>query len=251
MPRVRRPISSTGYYHVMIRGNSRQILFESDDDRTAFLAALDRALDEPGMRLLAWCLMDNHVHLLIDDPNGMLSQAMKRVEVTYAIRYNRKADRVGHVFQDRFRSIPIESDEQLLKTAGYIHNNPVKADICPADEYPWSSYSEYVGHATHCDTSTVLEMLGGVEEFKSFVAACLDEAYDPWSGKRPTGDQLIASALELLGVDDLSSVKGLPIDQRNRALIILRDGGFSIRQAERVTGIGRGTIERVFLSAPK
>lgn len=249
MSRVPRTKSKTGYYHVMLRGNARQILFESDSDRRAFLATLDRSLEEPGLRLIAWCLMDNHVHLLVDDPEGKISHAIRRLATSYAMRYNRKADRVGHVFQDRFRSQPIDTERQLLEVVRYIHNNPEEAGICPAGEYPWSSYSEYTGHSIRCGTDSVLEMLGGAEGFRSFCSERASIAYQPSFGKKPTEQMLIESALELLGVDDLSIIKSMSVDQRNRALAKLRDGGFSIRQAERVTGIGRGAIERAFRTA--
>ena len=248
MPRLPRIESKTGFYHVMLRGNARQILFESDADRLAFLHYLDRAIDEPDYALIAWCLMDNHVHLLVYDPEGKTAVVVKRFATSYAMRFNRRADRVGHVFQGRYRCQPIDSERQLLEVVRYIHNNPVEAGVCAARDYPWSSYSEYVGDSVRCETEPVLEMLGGPTAFESFCAEKTTCAYEPVFGKRPTEEQLIEVARSLLDVDDPSMVKTLPIGERNLLLLRLRDGGFSIRQTERVTGVGRGAVERVFSS---
>ena len=130
MPRVARTKSASGIYHVVMRGVGRQLIFEDDDDRRALLEKLGKLSDEGCLTVYAWCLMSNHFHLLIKEGCEPIASAMKRLGVSYAMRFNLKTGRVGHVFQDRFSSEPVESDEYFLTVVRYIHNNPQKAGMC-------------------------------------------------------------------------------------------------------------------------
>lgn len=95
--------------------------------------------------IYAYCLMDNHIHLLIKEGEDTIQRSVKRIGVSYAYYFNKKYARIGHVFQDRFRSETIEDDKYLMSVVRYIHNNPVKAGIVEkALDYPWSSYHEYL-----------------------------------------------------------------------------------------------------------
>lgn len=102
--------SETGVYHVVVRGNGRQVLFYDDADRQAFLAMLARRTSDVGMSIWAWCLMSNHVHMLLEDQRNELSHAMQLLLTGYARYFNDKTGHVGHVFQQRFFSEPIESE---------------------------------------------------------------------------------------------------------------------------------------------
>ena len=110
MPRAPRAIAESGFYHVILRGNGKQIIFEDDADRRAFLDLLAKRAADAGIRILAWCLMENHVHLVLEDPTQTLSEMMRRLSGDYAQRFNRKSGRVGHVFEHRFKSCPIENE---------------------------------------------------------------------------------------------------------------------------------------------
>ena len=249
MPRVRRQVSESGIYHVMLRGNARQLLFESEADRKIFLGMLDAMLDKYGLGLLAWCLMDNHVHLVLEDPDGSLSVAMKSLEIRYARRFNGSADRVGHVFQDRFLSKPIETDRYLLEAVRYVHNNPREIGADPA-EYRWSSYGEYVGRATRTNTGPVLDLIGGVERFPEFCEENTDLGYMTSMLRCADEDAALRASKQLLGLDDLHVIKTLGRDERNRLLVRLHEElRLSIRMLERLTGIGRGTIAYVLRCA--
>lgn len=144
MPRVARAKSSSGYYHVMARGSGGQLLFECGEDYAVFLESLGSCADEHSVSLIAYCLMPNHVHLLVRDGDDELGEMMRSLLSGYAQSYNKRTGHVGHVFQQRFKSCPVESDEYLLQLVRYIHENPAKAGICKAEEYWWSSYHEYV-----------------------------------------------------------------------------------------------------------
>ncbi|MDR7869423.1 MAG: transposase [Tissierellaceae bacterium] len=144
MPRYPREKSESGIYHVMIRGINKMNLFLEKNDKYKFLEILSKMKCQNEYLLFAYCLMDNHVHLLVKEEIESISMSMKRICVSYSYYFNKKYNRVGHVFQDRFRSERIEDDEYLLECMRYIHNNPVNANIVsnPKD-FKFSSYNIY------------------------------------------------------------------------------------------------------------
>ncbi|TYQ14920.1 UNVERIFIED_CONTAM: REP element-mobilizing transposase RayT [Acetivibrio alkalicellulosi] len=129
-----------------MRGNERRNIFLSDDDKERFLNTLKRMKYKYNYKLEAYCLMDNHVHLLINDNGNDISKIMKSINISYVYYFNHQYKRIGHLFQDRFKSELIDNDNYLLSVSAYIHNNPVKAGIVNLPEkYKWSSYNFYIG----------------------------------------------------------------------------------------------------------
>ena len=145
MPRQARQESATGYYHVMMRGINREFIFRYDRAKRLFLQLLTEQQTDGAFALVAWCVMDNHVHLLLKADISTLSKAVKVICLRFAAYYNGSHDRIGPVFGDRYKSENIEDDAYLLGALRYIHLNPVKARLAPsADSYAWSSYTEYL-----------------------------------------------------------------------------------------------------------
>ena len=248
MPRAPRKKSASGVYHVVMRGVGRQLLFEDDGDRRALLDKLGKLSEEGCLTVYAWCLMSNHIHLLVKEDDEPIAATMKRLGVSYAMRFNSKTGHVGHVFQDRFSSEPVEGDEYFLTVARYIHDNPQKAGVCARDKYAWSSYREYVGAPGICDTSLLLEMIGGPERFAEFSdsideTACLD--IEP-TRRRLSDEEALAVAKELFGPNLQQAFGVSDRGLRDERLRQLRDAGVSIRQAERVTGVGRKPISTAY-----
>lgn len=129
-------------YHVISRGNSRAAVFLGDADRHAFLDQLGRVSERLGWRLLSYCLMDNHYHLLLETPEPTLARGMRDLNGGYALRFNREHDHVGHVFQGRYRAILVERGSYLLELIRYVVLNPVRAGLCSRPEdWPWSSHA--------------------------------------------------------------------------------------------------------------
>jgi len=152
MPRKARKLSSTNIYHVMIRGNRKQDIFLEDYDRFKFVKILKKVKQKEEYELYAYCLMSNHVHLLIKEKNEQISRVMKRINISYVNYFNRKYQQIGHLFQGRYKSEPIESENYLLAVLSYIHNNPLNALIVKnLEEYPWSSYCLYTKKLSHQD----------------------------------------------------------------------------------------------------
>ena len=134
------------YYHVINRGNNQEEIFKNDRDREKFLQYLEKASERFSIVFHTYCLMSNHFHLLVETPEPNLSVAMQWINVSYAIYFNRKQGRQGHLFQGRFRAILVDADEYLKHLSRYIHLNPVRAKMVSApEEYKWSSYSAFIG----------------------------------------------------------------------------------------------------------
>ncbi|MGA6827823.1 REP-associated tyrosine transposase [Nitrospira sp. NS4] len=154
-------------YHITSRGNARQRVFRDDEDRETFLATLAWVVERFGWRCHAYCLMENHVHLLIQTPQPNLSRGMRQLNGVYTHRFNRRHNKVGHLFQGRFKAILVEQEPYLLELARYIVLNPVRAKMVKSPErYAWSSYRPMVGLAPvppALETEWVLAQFGSTK----------------------------------------------------------------------------------------
>lgn len=251
--RAVRKQAESGFYHVVARGNGKQILFEDDTYREGFVGLLGECAERFDVGVIAWCLMENHVHLVLDDVGNRLSEMMCALLSRYARFFNTRSGHVGHVFQGRFYSEPIEGEGYLLAAVRYVHLNPERAGVCAYDEYEWSSYREYVGEPVIAKTNVILDMVQGRDGFVALCGEGDGPEYAP-SRRREGADETLRGAEDVLGRAGFGSpgdVKGLPRKQRNEAICLLRRTGFSMRQIERLTGVGRGTIEYVVRRARK
>jgi len=232
-------------YHVVTRGVNQQLIFEDDADRTHFLGLLGRTLAQTG-ELFAWCLMDNHVHLLVRLDLPGLSRQMGYLLSRYATYFNARHGRTGHLFQSRFSSEPIATDEHLLRAVRYIHCNPQKAGIALAREYRWSSYSSYLGHPGICSTQLVLDLLGGVEGFVLFHQELEPRGFIDVPNRLThlSDSAALELAREVTGALPVECVSSLPKAARDAVLGALKERGLTIAQIQRITGISRTIIHR-------
>jgi putative transposase len=133
------------FYHVTARGNEKQRIFYTPEDKSRFLEFLSRAHERFGIHFHAFCLMENHYHLFIETPEANLSRTMHFINTAYTIYLNKQHERVGHLFQGRFKAILVEADIYARELIRYIHMNPVRAGIVSKpEEYIWSSHREYM-----------------------------------------------------------------------------------------------------------
>lgn len=133
------------FYHVHARGNQKQSIFVSDDDRLHFLNCLRTAHEKFGAVVDAYCLMQDHYHLLAETPRGDLSKVMHLINTAYSIHFNKKNARCGHPFLGRFSAVLVQAEMYARELAAYVHLNPVRARIVESpEEYPWSNYREYL-----------------------------------------------------------------------------------------------------------
>ena len=240
--------SRSGYLHLILRGNNKQVLFEEADDYRFFLSRLGKYTREASIRISAYCLMENHVHLLVNDPECNTSGMMKKLGVSYAKYYNQKYERVGHLFQGRFLSEPVEDDAYLLTVFRYILNNPRKAGICPAAQYRWSSYKAFSRQDSSLDLDFIRDRFGTEKEYREYIdgsggdETCLDYDRDrPVSYGDARAQEIIRANLHLRSGTELQEMAR---QERDRSLQRLKQEGLTIRQLERLTGISRNIIQR-------
>lgn len=144
--RVKRKKCKYSVYHLIVRGNNRQAIFLDNADKEIYLLRLKRYAMRYNCHIYAYCLMTNHIHLLVYDNGSDISKFMQGLNLSYTIYFNRTYGRCGHLFQDRFKSIIIKSNSHFLQVAKYIHLNPVKARMVSSPHlYAWSSYNFYLG----------------------------------------------------------------------------------------------------------
>ena len=242
MSHPKRALSEAGIYHITERGVGKQIIFEDYFDRKHFGNLLLRLTKEGKISLLAWCFMDNHVHLLVQGEMPSISIAMRSINSAYAHYFNERHTRTGTLFQDRFFSKPIKSDEQFAATLRYIHKNPAESIGTYWNRYIWSSYREFFGENSALGRTVnvpfVFDMLGGKGAFFSLH----ERGKSAISEEEFIQEQLIDHARSLIGNLNVYDIRSLPKAERNEKLRALHNGGLSIRQIERITSIGRGII---------
>ncbi len=157
MPRGQRKKSCTGIYHVTMRGVNRANIFNDREDFETFRNNLLHCKESSHTEIYAYCLMTNHIHLLIKEGDEELSHTFQRLGAGFVGWYNKKYERVGHLFQSRYFSDVVESDQYLLMVMRYIHQNPVKAGLVSRVlAYEWSSIHEYMGTSRICNTNAGL-----------------------------------------------------------------------------------------------
>ena len=251
MQRVWRTV--TGFYHVCARGTGKQLIFETDDDRWEFLELMRDCCREAGVTIVAWALMDDHVDLVLLDYEDEMSAAMQRLLLTYARRFNKRTGRTGCLFRERFERRSLDTDWQVMEAIRSVHANPQEAGIALIERYPWSSFAEYLRAYDNdmtrgfSDPSCVLELFGSAKAFIAYSLSTPDSGEPALCDMKETEWERHAFAEKLakgLGVP-LHVVKAAPSAQRNVVILGLHDAGFTVRQIERYTGIGKSTVSRI------
>lgn len=248
MSRRPREESETGYYHVMQRGAGKQILFEDDTDYRRYVDKLLECKKEIGFSLAAYCLMNNHVHLLVKT-NQLhdLSKAMSRIGTSYAAYYNIRYEHVGNVFQGRFLSSPINDEQYLLECVRYIHNNPVKANFGGIDEYTWSSYNEYFGDGNVADTEEIIALFGSQKHFEEFHKIESKIEFDDCEVAASTCEDGLRIIRKYFHNEFESAmiVKMLGKKDRDSVIREMKKHGLTNHQIELITGISRDLVRRI------
>ena len=245
MPRKKRQISQSGCYHIIVRGVNHQSIFFDDEDRVKMQNCLKRFCAETAAVIYVYCFMDNHIHMLLQTENEP-SLFIKKVSSSYVHYFNQKYDRIGHLFQDRYKSEPVETDAYLLTLARYILRNPQKAGIYLTDAYIWSSWKEIDGPSDISCIDRIADLAGGKQLFKSFVLQDNQDECMDISKSFHLSDQ---AALEILrnisGESNPLRIKQYPPDQLYYVLRKLEAAHMSDRQIARLTGINRYTLAKI------
>jgi len=245
MARKPREESKYNLYHVYLRGVGKQTIFLDDEDRKRFLKTLEKVLDTTEGALLAWCLMGNHLHMLLDMNKSTMSMFMKRIEDSYVWYFNVRYEHVGHVFQGRYGSEPINSESQLMAVVRYIHQNPVRAGLSATCDYEWSSYREYLGRQILVSADLILSLFGDRKGFKRFHDDLGDYVPARNHLRRLTDEEARLKIQAQMGTEKIDALVALPDEQRNRVIKDVCSAGVSARQLERLTGISRKIVALV------
>ncbi len=261
-------------YHITSRGNAQADIFLDDADREMFLHTLARVISRFGWVCHAYCLMDNHYHLVIETPGANLCLGMRQLNGVYTQRFNRSHHRVGHIFQGRYKSILVERDAYLLELCRYVVLNPIRANMVKdVRQWMWSSYCATAGiknSPAWLSVNWLLSQFGKqrrrcMERYAQFVEEGLSRTsiWDELSQQVYLGGDDFINQIksELSGRNDLTEVPGVQwkqsgrsldeyaddVDGRNRnnamALAYL-DGGHRMNEIAKRFGVHYATVSR-------
>ncbi len=241
MSRGTRVYSDIGIYHIMFRGVNKQNIFEEDFDFRVMLDYIKELKKKFSFEILAYCFMTNHVHLILKEKNmGDISLIMKNLLTKYAIYFNVKYDRRGHLYEGRYKSKPISSNDYLFASIRYVHQNPIKAFVVEKmDDYNWSSYNEYIkNYDGLADKEFVLSIID-LNQFKS-MHSDMSDAYDPFDKKQQMLMELRKHIVDTYGIEP-EAIAELPRYKKIEIIAELRQHYSAILIAK-ITKINQRTI---------
>lgn len=255
MARQARIQSPTNYYHIMVRGNNREHIFNNPHEKRYYLEVLKEQIEDDLIQIAAYCIMDNHVHIVVEADILNLTKAMKSINIKFAMKINKQKNRIGHVFQDRYKSEVIYNDAHLHQVIRYVHNNPIKAKITKSlNQYKWSSYNEYINK---CDIinleqkSFVLDYFkGSLERFQSFhneddVNEYLEIKEDIETQRLDRGQELISNYFKEHGISENKQIINNPYHLDIIIKKLLKKSKLSHRKIAELLEINRGDVHRV------
>ena len=252
MARQVRKRSSTGIYHVMIRGINYRTIFGGEEDFKRHLKTLKDYEEKLNYTIYAYCLMGNHIHLLIKEGSEELGKIFQTIGASFVCWYNLKYGRRGHLFQGRYKSEVVESDRCFLSVTRYIHQNPAKAGIIKnIEDYKWSSYREYIGEPEICNTDYRLNIFSSnikkaIELFKEYNSGKNEDKYLDIEEKRRLNDSEAREIiLKIAEIKNPSQVMDFNKERRGEIIKAFRQSGLSIRQISRLTGVSQGIVRRI------
>lgn len=248
MPRKNRIKAFSKIYHVIIRGINKQDIFLDKQDYKKFYKELNRVKEKFEFEIYAYALMKNHVHLVIFDKNENLSLMMQSLNISYSIYFNKKYERIGHVFQNRFKSHNIEDEKYLKNVIRYIHKNPEISGLKP---YENTSYQEYIdNNCKSIEPQKVLKIFSNnIEFFKNFHDSYItNQDYDKdyeMPGKLQD-DEAIEKIKEIVNESNIMKIQNYEVNNKREVLKkIMKIEGITKKQICRILGISKSTIMRI------
>jgi len=236
----------------MLRGINKQLIFEDDEDKIRFLETLKKYKEKNHYQLYSYCLMDNHIHLLIKEVDEPISETIKRLSSSYVYWYNMKYERVGHLFQERFKSENVENATYFLTVLRYIHQNPIKAGLATnIFDCKWTSIQDYIHKVNLVDVDLGFKLFSkdrrkALPLFLTYMQQSNDDqCLDEKEKVRMTDSDVIRAMYEL-GITNTSLLQQMDKKSRDAVLIKLKKlDGVTVRQLSRITGISKSVIQRV------
>lgn len=256
MARQARVQSPTDYYHVIMRGNNREGIFSDQSRKQYFKDLLKVQIEEGLIDIAGYCIMDNHVHIAIKADLDNLTKAIKSINIKYAMKFNKEKERIGHVFQDRYKSEIIADDNYLVQVIRYVHNNPVKAKMVRTPgEFKWSSYNEYIekerGNIVSSEQKEIVLILSnGINKFIDFHRLQDDNEYleikeDRDSYRLEKGQEIISEYFKEKGINEAKELNRDPefLDEIIKKL--LNNTNLSHRKIASLLGISNHIVHSI------
>ena len=252
MPRLARKLGKSKVYHIILRGINRQLIFYDDEDRTVFLNQLLITIEKYKYDVFAYCLMSNHIHLVLKIQDDFLSKAIQSLAIRYSKYFNEKYKRTGHFFENRYKSKIVEDRKYFLDVCRYVHRNPEKAGVCATNDYIWSSYHEYIGKEKIINKKTLMYYYQN--EIEQFINYTLKERKDDDNTyaeyellDRIPDDELTEIILRTLKIKSIEDIANLNIKIQKKLISKLKEiEGTNITQLSRILKINRIIIKSVF-----
>lgn len=256
MPRLLRSNSkiATNTYHILLRGINKQDIFLDKYDKDKFTKYLIDTKEKYNYSIYSYVIMNNHVHLNIYDKEDSMSKIIHKLCTNYGIYFNRKYERLGHIFQDRFKSIGIDTEEYLLNLTRYIHRNPQKDGISKLNKYKWSSYNEYINNSKFItDIDFILDLFDGdrtkaIEKFEQY-NKLIDRKYSDaeYELESRLNDEDASYCIKrILNIKNVLEIQNYEKTEKSEMLYkISQIRGISSSQMERLLGMSKRTIQRL------
>lgn len=252
MARQARKKSETGIYHIVFRGINKQNIFDDDQDKRKFIETLKYYKGLCNYVLYGYCLMDNHIHFLIKERDETISQLVKKISASYVHWYNEKYERCGHLFQARFKSEAVETDDYFLAVLRYIHQNPVKAGIAQnVSNYLWSSYQEYDGKPGLSDIDFALDLFSNSREkaiklFKDYSNEQNKDECLHYQTRKAGGDDEVIMSLNEMGIKNICKLQQMNKQERDDVIRSIKaKANITVRQLARITGMSKSLIAKL------
>ena len=249
MPRIARKNLESSYFHVITQGINREYIFSKNNLKEKYKNILKEKLAETNIKVLAYCIMDNHAHMLIySEKIDEMKKMMQKINTKYAMIYNKVNNRVGYVFRDRYYTQTILTEQQLMKCVVYIHNNPIKANIVSRrEEYAYSSYKEYVIKRDIITDESIKLLFGDTENYR--------EIFDEMHKSEDIND--IAEVKENMNSEDIlqmylkkhsTSIEKVVEDKNLFCELLLEmrhNGGMSLREMSKILGVNKDKLNKI------
>ena len=259
MPRKPREYGISNVYHIVLRGNDRQDIFYDEQDRYIFLDRLKENKQKFDYSIYAYCLMDNHVHMIIKVKDEFLSKSMQVLETRYSTYFNKKLNRSGHLFENRFFSKKVESLNYFLLVCKYVHRNPEKAGMERTENYKWSSFKDYINEKDETNKNKIIDrgvllhyFNDNLKEFKKYTLLNDDKEqmnnYAEFELKNKLNEEELANIIKVkFGLKNASDVSLLNKEEMDKIIINLKEvQGTSIAQISRVIKVTPYYIKKIW-----
>ena len=252
MSKYLREFSNSKIYHIIIKGIDEGTIFYDDEDRNVFLNKLKITKKKFIYKILAYCLMSNHVHLVISIENENLSKGIQSIIIRYASYFNKKYDRKGPFVQNRFNSKKVENQRYFLEVCRYVHRNPEKAGIEKTENYKWSSYHEYIEKESIIDKKMLMHYLGNdINSFTKYTTKNetrqeINKLAEYEMIRKLNDDTVIKIILDKLNFNSVDEIINYFKQKENHEKIkILKEiQGTNVTQIGRIIRVSRRLIEK-------